>query len=80
MSSITPELLVQIATGQGEVMDMVREMIGSGQLALLIATAAVKETTASLDSEVVSKIFGITERGAFKKIENTTVKTGQAEK
>lgn len=72
------ESLIQIATGQGEVMEMVRQMIGTAELALLIANSAVADTSIKLRPCNVASAIGMSEDGARKKIDNTIVRTGGA--
>jgi hypothetical protein len=63
-----------LASGQGEVFDLAREMIGTRELALLLAKAAVKNTTAEeLSPTKVARATGLTDRGARNKIFNAAV-------
>ena len=67
------ELLVAIATGQGAVMAKTRRMIGEGELALLIAKAALASTSIALSPTKVAEELGITPQGAAKKIDNAAI-------
>jgi hypothetical protein len=63
-----------VASGQGEVWDMARIMIGTSELALLLATEAVKGTTsAELSPTKVSEAIGISDRAARNRIFNTAI-------
>jgi hypothetical protein len=68
------EKLNAIASGQGEVFEMAREMIGKPELALMLAKAAIIGTTEELSPTAVARVLGITPQGASKKIENCAVK------
>lgn len=59
---MTPfERLYAIATGPGDVMEMTREIIGHGELAILIAKEAVKGTTSEkLSPAKCAKALGMT--------------------
>lgn len=69
----TFEKLATIASGTGEVWETARAMIGKNELALLLAKAAVDQTTESLSPTRVGKALGITHSGARKKIENAAI-------
>ncbi len=66
--------LIQIATGEGEVMEMARTMIGHAELALLIANAAVENTSIKLRPCNVSKATGLGADAAKDRIDNTALK------
>lgn len=69
------EKLDRIASGKGKVYDMARAMIGHSELALLLATEAVKGTTSEeLSPTRVAEAIGITDRGARNKIFNTAIR------
>jgi len=68
------DLLIEIAKGETEVLDMASRMIGKPELALLIAKAAVAGTSVSLCPTKVGEVIGMTKQGAHKRIENTAVK------
>jgi|SRR5580704_9143858 hypothetical protein len=73
--ALIPEhLLVAIATGENEPCRMAREMIGAGELALLMAQTAVAGTSIRLSPTKVSKVLDMTVAGARKKIENCAVR------
>jgi hypothetical protein len=70
----TTELLIWIASDPGEVAKQGREMIGSGEIALLIAKAALTGTTISLSPSKVAETLGSSRQCAHNKIENTAIK------
>jgi hypothetical protein len=72
------ESLIAVAQGEGEVFELARAMIGKAELALLIAKAAVANTTGNLSPTNVAKILEMSESGARKKIDNSAVRAGGA--
>ena len=64
-------MLAKIADGQGPAWDHARAMIGGAEtLGLLLAKAALANTTESLCVLSVAKALDMSESGARKKIEN----------
>lgn len=57
----TLEILWGLATGSGPVVEKAREMIGEGNLALLLAKAALSGTSEGLSSTRVGEALGITQ-------------------
>jgi hypothetical protein len=57
------KLLVQIAKGEADVMKMAQDTIGKGEVALLLANAAVQHTSIKLSPKRVGKVLGLTESG-----------------
>jgi hypothetical protein len=75
---VTPfEKLLAIASGEGEVLELARDMIGKKELALLLAKAALSNTTEDISPTVAAKVLGITRDGARKKIDNAAVRSGE---
>jgi hypothetical protein len=75
MSAIISQgILIEIAKGEHPAFKMAQDMIGLGELALLIAQAAVSGTTVPLSPTKVSKVLDMTVAGARKKIENCAVR------
>lgn len=70
----TFEMLAAIASSQGEVWEQARAMIGTGELALLLVKAALKDTTESPSATQVARVLGMSESGAWKKIQNIAVR------
>jgi len=64
------EKLYAIATGPGPVVETARKMIGEDQLALMIAKAAVSETTEKLSPTQVGEVLDISKSTALERIEN----------
>jgi len=62
-----------IAEGQGDICRLVRRLIGKSELALLLATAALKDNSVKLSPAKVATILGATENLARSKIENTAL-------
>jgi len=60
-----------IAERQGDICQLVRRLIGKSELALLQATAALKDNSVKLSPAKVATILGATENVAWSKIENT---------
>jgi hypothetical protein len=71
------EKLATIASGNGKAFDLARQYIGIEQLALLIANAAISQTSGELDVAAIAKAFNITEKAALEKTKNIAIKTGQ---
>jgi hypothetical protein len=71
------EKLATIASGNGKAFDLARQYIGIEQLALLMANAAISETSGKLDVAEIAKAFNITERVALEKSKNIAIRTGQ---
>jgi hypothetical protein len=69
----TFERLLAIASGQGEVFDLARSMIGKQELALLLAKEALKNTTEVLSPTTLAKILNVPPGGASEKIENCAI-------
>jgi len=71
----TFEMLAKIADGQGPAWDHARAMIGGPEtLGLLLAKAALAQTTESLSVPTVAKALAMSESGARKKIDNLAFK------
>ena len=70
----TFEMLAQVASGQGEAWEIARNLIGTSELGLLLAKAALENTTESLSPTLAAKTLGMSESGARKKIENASVR------
>jgi hypothetical protein len=70
----TFEKLMAIAEGQGEICRLVRRLIGKSELTLLLANAALTDTSVKLSHSKVATILGMTENVARSKIENTIPK------
>jgi hypothetical protein len=68
---ISPEILIEIAKGESEVFKMAQEMIGPGEVALLLAQAAVAGTTMPLSPTKVSKVLEMSVEGAREKTEGS---------
>jgi hypothetical protein len=73
----TFEMLAQVASGQGEAWDVARSLIGPAELGLLLAKAALSNTTEDISPTVAAKVLGITRDGARKKIDNAAVRSGE---
>ena len=67
----TFEKLMAIAEGQGDICRLVRRLIGKSELALLLANAALNDTSVKLSPAKVATILGITENVARSNLENT---------
>jgi hypothetical protein len=73
---MTPlEALITVALGEGEMANMIQDLIGKPELALLVATELVKNTSVVISPAKAAQILGMTPKGASKKIENTAVKS-----
>ena len=70
------ERLSAIASGQGEVWEKARRMIGEGELALLLVKAALDGTSMNLSPTKVGEVLNIQPRSARDKIDNCAVKAG----
>ena len=68
------EVLLTIAAGAGPVFEKVRKMIGEDELAILIAKAALADTSAKLSPTKVSEAIGIHRTTAQDKIDNLAVR------
>ena len=68
------EKLYQAATTPGDVYDMVREIIGKQDLAIMIAVATVSGTTESISPTRVHEVTGLSKSAAADRIKNTAVK------
>jgi hypothetical protein len=71
----TFEMLAAIASGQGEVWEQARAMIGTGQLALLMVKTALNDTTESPSPIQVERVLGMSISGASSKIANIAVRS-----
>jgi hypothetical protein len=68
---VTPfEKLLAIASGESEVLELARDMIGKKELALLLAKAALHDTSQSLSPTRVANAMGIAARSASDRIQN----------
>jgi hypothetical protein len=74
MSQSVFEKLYLIASGTTEPLKMAALMIGHEELALLLANAAVKDTSLRLRPCNISAVTGLSRSGAQKKSENTVVR------
>jgi hypothetical protein len=68
------EVLIAIASGAGPVFEKARSMIGENELAILIAKAALADTSMSLSPTKVSEAIGIHRTSAQDKIDRLAVK------
>ena len=66
----TFEMLAQIASGQGEAWEIARSLIGPQKLGLLLAKAALADTTESISPTIASKVLEMSLSGASTKIAN----------
>jgi hypothetical protein len=71
---LTPlDALLRVA--DDAVLDMVREMIGPRELAVLIAKSLLAPTSESLSPTRVAKVLNINPRSARDKIDNTAIRS-----
>jgi len=68
------EKLMAIAEGQGDICRLARRLIGKTELALLLANAALKDTSIKLSPSKVATILGVSDNVARSKIEHTIPK------
>jgi hypothetical protein len=70
----TFEKLLSLSTAQGEVPELARNLIGKDQLALLIAKAALANTSASLSPTRVAKALELSRSAALDRIDAASVR------
>jgi hypothetical protein len=76
----TFEKLLSLSTAQGEVAELARKLIGKDQLAILIAKAALANTSTSLSPTRVAETLDISRSAAADRIDAASIRENGAEK